>query len=416
MKKLKLTLLVLGVLLVWTVFIGMGFVNGYLLRALSSSDKPQSFVDAAVKQIEKEFEGSLALTLIEDGQVKSDYFHAKDDEIDEYSVFIVASVSKWITSWGIFRLVEAGRLDLDAPIDDYLSRWHLPESEYDHNDVTIRRLLSHSSGLVDDLGYEGFEIEEEVQTIEASLIKAADSPYSEGIARIGYTPGSKYMYSGAGYTILQLIIEEVSGMSFSQYMAEKIFAPLGMEHSTFDPSEAANLEFATFYNREGHPMTPNRFTALAAASLYTCSSDLSKFMLAHISDNDVLSQATIAEMIKPQTYIGETPVYASGPHLYSQNYKDSNVIGHDGNGGKTVINTAARIDLKSKNGIIILESGHHNIASVLADEWMYSKFGIADFVVMQRNIPYLLMLLLVGYIAIIILSILYFRKMKKLGL
>ena len=167
MKRLKRTLIIPGVLLGWTLFVGIGFVKGFLLKGLSSSDEPQSFVDASAVQIQEKFEGSLALTLIEDGKNHSDYFHAKDEKIDEHSVFIVASVSKWVSAWGIFRLVEEGRIDLDAPIEDYLTRWHLPESKYDHNEVTIRRLLSHTSGLVDNLGYDGFEIGEEVQTIEA---------------------------------------------------------------------------------------------------------------------------------------------------------------------------------------------------------------------------------------------------------
>ena len=220
------------------------------------------------------------------------------------------------------------------------------------------------------------------------------------------------MYSGAGYTILQLIIEEVSGMSFSQFMAEHIFTPLNMEHSTFDPTQQPEFNYASFYKGDGTLTTLNRFTALAAASLYTCSADLSKFMLAHVSDNDVLSSASIEDMIKPQTYINDIPVYASGAHLYSQDDVDSNVVGHDGSGG-AVINKAARIDLKSKSGIIILESGHYDIASGLADEWLFYKFGIADFVVMQRNIPYLFTILLSGYVTVILLSIFYFRRRKS---
>ena len=68
------------------------------------------------------------------------------------------------------KLVEQGQLDLDKPIDDYLTRWHLPESEFDNRKVTIRRLLSHSAGLVDDLGYNGFGPIETIQTLEESLI------------------------------------------------------------------------------------------------------------------------------------------------------------------------------------------------------------------------------------------------------
>ncbi|MFT5827444.1 MAG: CubicO group peptidase (beta-lactamase class C family), partial [Urechidicola sp.] len=109
------------------------------------------------------------------------------------------------------KLVEQGRVDLDQPIADYLARWHLPESDYDNSKVTVKRLLSHSSGLIDSLGYAGFLPDEQVQSIEESLTKAADGYYSDGVAIVGFEPGSEYLYSEAGYTLLQLLIEEVSG-------------------------------------------------------------------------------------------------------------------------------------------------------------------------------------------------------------
>ena len=60
--------------------------------------------------------------------------------------FQLASISKSVTSWGIMKLVEQGRLDLDAPVENYLHRWRLPPSEFDHSLVTARRLLSHMAG------------------------------------------------------------------------------------------------------------------------------------------------------------------------------------------------------------------------------------------------------------------------------
>lgn len=106
---------------------------------------------------------------------------------------------------------------------------------------------------------------------------------------------------------------------------------------------------------------------------------------------------------KPQTYINNSPVYGLGPHLYSQNDKNSNIIGHDGSGNNT-INTAARIDIKLKNGIIILETGNTSIAFYMADERIFWKAGIADYVVMTRNRSYVLIILISGYIFIVLLS------------
>jgi len=401
-------------ILIWTacIFYG-GLSNGFLLKPINTEDTNVSFVAATQGKIDNEFVGNLAMTIIENGKIAETYFHSMDQSINDTTVFQVASVSKWLTSWGIMRMVQDGRLDLDAPVDNYLTRWHLPETEFDNREVTLRRLLSHTSGLTDDLGYDGFGPNDRVQTIEESLTKAADGIYSEGIAKVGYEPGSRYMYSGAAYTILQLVIEEVSGVSFQEYMTQNVFEPLGMSHSTFVLADKPNLKLATLYNDDGTISEPNKFTALAAASLFTCTKDLSKFLLANISENEVLREETIQQMAVPEAFINVTPVYGMGPHLYSQRKEDSKIIGHDGSSGRPVINTAARIDLQSKNGIIILEMGSHNIASNLADEWLFWKAGIADYVVIQRNKGYLLTLLAIGYLAIAVLFIVVIRRKNK---
>ena len=135
---------------------------------------------------------------------------------------------------GIMKLVEDGKLDLDAPVSKYLTRWQLPPSEFNNEAVTVRRLLSHTAGLTDGLGYSGFETGTAVQSIEQSLTKASDSDEgSTGAVYVGIEPGSEFKYSGGSYTLLQLLVEEVSDHSFASFMKESIFEPLGMIHSTF---------------------------------------------------------------------------------------------------------------------------------------------------------------------------------------
>ncbi len=404
LKAFKRISLVLLILLIWTLFVAAGLMKGFLLRPLTAEKSPEAFIAAVKEKIEDEFVGNLAMVLIEDGEIAEDFYHSIDKPITANTVFPVASISKWITSFGVLKLEEQGKLDLDKSIDDYLTRWNLPESKFDNRKVTIRRLLSHSSGLVDELGYHGFALHEESQTIEESLIQASDAPYSEGVAIVGYEPGSKYMYSGAGYTILQLIIEEVSGMAFQEFIKKEVFLPLNMNNSAFAISGENESKLVSIYKNDGEIRAYRKFTALAAASLLTTASDLSKFLLANVWENEVLKSQTIAMMSKPESFINKTPVYGLGPHLYSQNDKKSNIIGHDGS-GNNALNTAARIDLKSKDGIILFETGSFDFASSMADEWMFCKARIADYVVITRNKSYLITLLLIGYIIIILSSI-----------
>jgi len=151
---------------------------------------------------------------------------------------------------------------------------------------------------------------------------------------------------------------------------------------------------------------------LAAASLFTCTADLSKFLNANVSNNKVLSRESITKMSTPETFINGMGIYGLGPHIYSQNDPNSNIIGHDGS-GNNAINTAARIDLNSKDGIIILETGNYNIASSIADEWLFWKAGIADYVVMQRNKSYLLTLLGIGYVVILGLFVVVIWRRRR---
>lgn len=414
MKTIKRIALLLLFIFIWTAFIGYGFMNGFLLRPITSQKTTEAFIEATKEKLKNEHVGNFAMVLLENGQVSKDFFYAKEQQVNENTVFPVASISKWITSFGVLKLVEKGKLDLDKPIDDYLTRWHLPKTEFDNKKVTVRRLLSHSSGLVDELGYNGFAPNETIQTIEESLTKAADTEYSNGIAIVGYEPGSTYRYSGAGYTILQLLIEEISGKSFQEYMAKEVFNPLDMNNSTFQYQDNSNLQLAKVYKVNGNTRPMNKFTALAAAGLYTTTADLSKFLKANISNNPVLTKETIEKMGQPETFIGDIGVYGLGPHLYSQNDPNSNIIGHDGS-GNNAINTAARINLKSKNGIIILETGNYNIASGIADEWIFWEAGIADYVVMQRNKSFVLTLLIIGYVIILVSFVFIIRKKNIQG-
>lgn len=412
MQTLKSIGIILTLLLAWTALMFVGTLNGFLLRPITQGDTSEAFINAAQEAIEQEFVGNLALALIADGEVTGTFFHSVDKPVDENTLFQMASVSKWVTAWGVLSLVEQGMLDLDVPVDTYLTRWHLPPSTFDNEQVTIRRLLSHTGGLVDGLGYAGFQPGETVQSIEASLTQAADAWWSEGVARVGHEPGSRYMYSGASYTLLQLLIEEVSGQSFQDYMTESIFKPLQMNHSTFVWEDSSGWDLATFYDSDGSKSPHFRFTALAAASLYTTASDLALFLRANFSANPVLSSASLELMYTAHAFRGEAAVHALGPIIYAKSGEGVIIHGHDGN-NYPAINTAARINRATKDGIIVLSTGNPSIASILADHWIFWKTGIADYVVFMANKNRLLTLLLLGYAALIGASLYWIRKQRQ---
>ena len=280
----------------------------------------------------------------------------------------------------IMVLVEEGAIDLDTPISAYLTRWQLPESAFDHSGVTVRRILSHTAGLTDGLGYDGFASPEEVQSLEASLTRALDaSPGNSGVVELGAEPGSEWNYSGGGYTILQLLIEEVSGQSFEEFMSQRVFVPLGMERSTFNHEEAIRLGLAQNFNLNGDTEPFRWYTALAATSLFTSADDLALFIKAQATPGgqSVLSDQSIELIRRPHASQMGADIWGLGAMLYAPNNEGGYIIGHDGNNGPA-INTVARIDPASGDGIVILSTGSEMLATELAGEWVFWKTGNID--------------------------------------
>ena len=373
MRRLILTALVtVCALAVWAAVFLAGTLEGWWRRPLAPPGDAAAFMAAATRLADAEGPGALSLLLIERGRPTGEHHLSRGAPVDRDTLFQVASLSKWVTALGVMTLVEGGRIDLDAPVDTYLKRWRLPPGDFDNRGVTARRLLSHTAGLTDGLGYAGFAPGRPLQSLPESLTRAADaSPGRDGVVRVGQPPGEAWRYSGGGYTLLQLLIEDVTGETFEAYMQRAVLQPLGMARSTFvtPPEGAPNL--AGFYDEDGGPATHYRFTAAAAAALYTSAADMARLIQAHLPGPDgalpgrgVLSPATLEEMRRPHARQMGADIWGLGVVLYAPNGAGGHVVGHDGN-NEPAINTAARFDPASGDDIVLLESG----APLLATGW-----------------------------------------------
>ena len=353
--------------------------------APSVSDESQEFIDSVKLKISQEYVGNFAFAIFNNGSVEGEIFHSEGKQVDRNTVFQVASLSKWISAFGVMKLVEDGKLDLDIPISRYLTRWELPKSDFNNDSVTVRRLLSHTAGLRDGLGYSGFKQDVPVQPIEESLTKASDA--DEGISgkvHVGAEPGAGFKYSGGGYTLLQLLVEEVSGQSFASYMKENIFKPLNMTHSSYTWDENEGLNLAEFYNNDGTEAAHYSYTSLAATSLYTSLSDLETFFKVFLEGNNnepigrnVLKPETLKLMREPHANIQGLDIWGLGTILYAKTDNGNFIIGHDGK-STPPINTAVRLNPQTGNGVIILETGNSLLATKLASKWVFWKTGKVD--------------------------------------
>lgn len=218
-----------------------------------------------------------AVGLVTDGEItalRGYGFADPDDErpVGPGTVFNVGSVSKVTAAWAAMRLVYEGRLDLDRPVSAYLDEWPLPDSEFDEDAITLRRLLSHTAGLsmgaVPDYN--------PGQAIPSAADALRDP--NEG-ARVTSEPGTEWSYSGGGYMLVQHLIESVTGLPFDDYVREAVFGPLGMESSAFSWTPALRVNAAVPY--DGDDSVPYfRYAGKAAASLNSTLAELARFAAA----------------------------------------------------------------------------------------------------------------------------------------
>lgn len=406
MRRPVLTAAIL--LALWTALVGVGARNGWARQEVASAGDSAAFMQWASSRYMQASEGNIAIVLLDQGQPVERFFSSHGRDVDEHTIFQVASLSKWLTAWGVLKLAEEGRIDLDAPVSRYLTRWQLPASEYDNDEVTIRRLLAHNAGLTDGLGFLGFRPDQAIPSLEQELADTTDVlPSADGDIRVGAEPGSGWRYSGGGYLILQLMIEEVTGESFDAFMRREIFAPLGMSDSTFTAPDPARL--ADIFDLDGSEATHYRFAATGAASLYTSGSDLSMFLQAQTpgepnvpAGRGVLTPETLQEMATPQAHLFGLPIWGLGVSLYAPTHPGF-VIGHDGQ-NHPAINTTARLDPVTGNGIIVLTTGSATLARQIGGEWTFWQTGKVGLdTLMLFDAPNMLLVWLSGMIVIVVL-------------
>jgi CubicO group peptidase (beta-lactamase class C family) len=202
--------------------------------------------------------------------------------VDSSTLFQAASISKPVTSVAMFRLVEQGRLSLDENVNVLLKSWTVPDNGFTQVEkVTPRRIVTHMSGLTVG-GFAGYARGEPIPTVQQIL--NGEAPANSPAVRVDTFPGARESYSGGGFVVLQLLMQEVSGRSFGSLIAELVLDPAKMTHSTFSQPLPAELMIraATGHDRSG-AVVPGRhhvYPELAPAGLWTTPSDVARFMLA----------------------------------------------------------------------------------------------------------------------------------------
>lgn len=223
------------------------------------------------------------------------------------TIFQAASISKPTAAMAVMRLVQGGKMSLDADINTYLKSWKLPASEHTRDrPVTLRSLLSHTSGLGDGFGFPGYHPKEPLPSVVQIL--NGEKPSNTGRVLMDRPPFTAYKYSGGGVTLVQLAVTDTTGRAFPELMKGLVLDPIGMEHSGFEQPLSAGRDrmAARAHNGRGAAMDArwHVYPELQAAGLWTTPSDLARLAIElqqalQGRSTRVLSLASAREMITP---------------------------------------------------------------------------------------------------------------------
>ncbi|HET9265024.1 MAG TPA: serine hydrolase domain-containing protein [Vicinamibacterales bacterium] len=223
------------------------------------------------------------------------------------TIFQAASISKPTAAMGVMRLVQDGKMSLDAEINTFLKSWKLPASEHTRDrPVTLRALLSHTSGLGDGFGFPGYPPNAPLPSVVQIL--NGEKPSNTGKVLLDRPPFTAYKYSGGGVTIVQLAVTDTTGRAFHELMKSLVLDPIGMRHSAFEQPLSAERDSTAARAHSGRGAAMDAkwhvYPELQAAGLWTTPSDLARLAIElqrtlQGQSTRVLSLASAREMITP---------------------------------------------------------------------------------------------------------------------
>jgi proline iminopeptidase len=312
--------------------------------------------------------------------------------------FFIGSLTKAVTALAVMQLVEAGRVELDAPVQRYLPWFRVADAAASAR-MTVRQLLNQTSGLPTRTGEPG------PGAFDDSPGAAERQARALATVELAHPPGAAFEYSNANYDLLGLVVEAASGESYAGYVQQHIFDPLGMNHTFTAPGLAAAQGLAT-----GHrywfgwpipaPDLPVAHASLASGQLISTAADMARFLIAHLNGGrlgevQILSSAGIDELQRGAAAVGasglgplerllarDVPPYQYAMGWFIDQSDTSRLVWHSG----TLPHFGAFMALtpEQKKGLVLLFNACHH--------WMnpvYAEFGgrVAALLAGEQPVP-----------------------------
>ena len=253
-------------------------------------------------------DGGVGVVVVADGRVvMAEGFGYADEEsrtaIDADTVFRIGSVTKLFTGFSVMQLVESGMIDLDAPMTDYIPELSI-RTRGAYPAFTVRDVMTHEAGLPGDLLNDWASGETDAPGWEA---RYRDYPALLADTYATYPPRTVFSYSNIGYSLLGLLVERVTGTSYSDYVEQNVLAPLNMDSSGLYLEDSFADRVATGYStrRSGFGDLA-QIRDIPAGSMYVSLADMGRFMEMIVGEgtapigSTIVSEQTFAEMTRRQ--------------------------------------------------------------------------------------------------------------------
>lgn len=217
---------------------------------------------------------------------------SQTEEQKEEQVYGIGSVSKMFGTAAIMKLAEQGKVDINALVTDYIKEFEMADDRY--RQITVRMLLNHSSGLMGTTFQSTFLLGKSEVDYHKILLENLKKQ------KLKADPGEYSVYCNDGFTLAEIIIERVSGMSFAEFIKKEFTEPLGMQ-DTFMPEEIADMKSLApiFYGNRQLPY--ENIQCLASGGIYSTAKDLCRFSNVFMGNgNGILTKESIDAMAAPE--------------------------------------------------------------------------------------------------------------------
>ena len=265
----------------------------------------------------------------------------------------IASISKLFTSIAIFQLVEKGKLNIESKVTDILPWFKASTQKTDAKNITIRELLSHTSGIWRD--------GDTLHWTDDTWPDLTEFTKSFSDKSLILENNVKFKYSNYGYAILGQIIEKITGKSYKDYINENIFKKVGLKNTTTDYSETySNINLlASGYGKIFPDQEREKFKHYAtkvyapATGFISNVEDLTRFM-GFVAQNKLVSRESLKQIIREYSTTVTGEYYGFGSHVY--NVRNKKIVGHSG--GFPGFITECSFNEETGVGVVILSNSN----------------------------------------------------------